>query len=100
MHAELKLRDSVVMLGPSGAIKVSAPKPGDTSATLYLSSVEDVDKATKTSRECRRHCPAGTPDMLLGRSDRHRERSGWNKVDVGYPQVGTHPQEMEADEKG
>ena len=47
MHAELKLRDSVLMLGPENPAwkSASAKTLGNTPATLYL-LVEDVDKVT------------------------------------------------------
>jgi uncharacterized glyoxalase superfamily protein PhnB len=48
MHAELKLRDSALMLGPENPAwhSASAKTLGNTPATLYL-LVEDVDKVTK-----------------------------------------------------
>jgi PhnB protein len=48
MHAELKLRDSVLMLGPEFPTRqaYSAKTLGNTPATLYL-YVEDVDKLAK-----------------------------------------------------
>ena len=50
MHAELKLRESVLMLGPEFAARqaLSAKTLGNTPTTLYL-YVEDVDQAAKNA---------------------------------------------------
>ena len=67
MHAELKLRDSVVMLGPEWPAYqgFSAKTLGNTPTTLYL-YVEDVDKAAKQAEKAGAAVRQPPTDMFWG----------------------------------
>ena len=67
MHAELKLRDSVLMLGPEWPAhqSVSAKTLGNTPTTLYL-LVEDVDKVTKQAASAGATVLQEPTDMFWG----------------------------------
>jgi len=67
MHAELKLRESVLMLGPEWPAhqSVSAKTLGNTPTTLYL-LVEDVDKVTKQAASAGATVQQQPTDMFWG----------------------------------
>ena len=86
MHAELKFRESILMLGPENPAWQSATAKtlGNTPATLYL-LVEDVDKLTNAGRQCGRNARPATSRHVLGRSHSHAGRSRWEQVDARHP---------------
>jgi PhnB protein len=67
MHAELKLRDSVLMLGPECPERkaYSAKTLGNTPTTLYL-YVEDVDKLAKQAANAGATLHQPPADMFWG----------------------------------
>ncbi|MGH9162028.1 MAG: VOC family protein, partial [Vicinamibacteraceae bacterium] len=67
MHAELKLRDSVLMLGPEMASQkaFSAQTIGGTPATLYI-YVDDVDQATDRAAKAGAQILMPATDMFWG----------------------------------
>ena len=94
MHAELKLRDSVLMLGPEWPDKqgYSAKSLGNTPTTLYL-YVEDVDKVVSKALSSGATSKGPVMDMFWG------DRCGTIVDPDGYAwMVGTHKAEPTAKE--
>jgi PhnB protein len=65
MHAELKFRDSILMLGPEQGENRSATAIGNTPVTLYL-LVEDVDKVFERARDAGAKIIMPVSDMFWG----------------------------------
>jgi hypothetical protein len=97
MHAELKLRDSALMLGPENPEwkAASAKTLGNTPATLYL-LVEDVDNVAAQATSAGATLASAANRHVLGRSDSHAGRSGWKQMDAGDPQIRSTPEQMDA----
>jgi PhnB protein len=100
MHAELKLRDSVLMLSPEWPDRqsYSAKTLGNTPATLYL-YVENVDKvATQAAKSgaTLRQAPA---DMFWGDRTAMLVDSDGNKWMLATHKSEPTPEQMEADMK-
>ena len=97
MHAELKLRDSVVMLGPEWPAhqSVSAKTLGNTPATLYL-YVEDVDKATKQATNAGATVRQEPTDMFWGDRTATVSDPDGNKWMLATHKSEPTPAEMEA----
>jgi PhnB protein len=97
MHAELKLRDSVLMLGPEWPAhqSVSAKTLGNTPASLYL-LVEDVDKVTKQAANAGATVRQEPTDMFWGdRTSLVTDPDG-NKWMLATHKSEPTPAEMEA----
>ena len=94
MHAELKLRDSTLMLGPENAAlgKRSAKNVGASPASLFL-YVEKVDKSVAKAVSLGANAKGPVMDMFWG------DRCGTVVDPDGYTwMVGTHKAEPSAKE--
>jgi PhnB protein len=97
MHAELKLRESVLMLGPEmPAQKVHSTKTlGNTSTTLYF-YVEDVDQAAERAVKAGATLLQPPADMFWGDRTALLTDPEGNKWMLGTHKSEPTPQEMEA----
>ncbi len=97
MHAELKLRDCVLMLGPEmPARKVHSTKTlGNTSTTLYI-YVEDVDQATTRAVNAGATVLQPPTDMFWGDRTSLLTDSEGNKWMLGTHKSEPTPEQMEA----
>jgi PhnB protein len=94
MHAELKLRDATLMLGPENAAlgKRSAKNVGASPASLFL-YVEKVDKSVAKAVSLGANAKGPVMDMFWG------DRCGTVVDPDGYTwMVGTHKAEPSAKE--
>jgi PhnB protein len=100
MHAELKLRGSVVMLGPEfpSHQAVSAKTLGNTPATLYL-YVEDVDKAATQAVSAGAKLVQPPSDMFWGDRTATLVDPGGNKWMLATHKSEPTPEQMEAEMK-
>jgi PhnB protein len=100
MHAELKLRDSVLMLGPEWPEKqgYSAKTLGNTPVTLYLYA-EDVDKVAKQATNAGATLLQPPTDMFWG--DRTALLSDFegNKWMLATHKSEPTPEQMQAEMK-
>jgi PhnB protein len=100
IHAELKLRESVLMLGPEmPAQKIQSAKTlGSTPTTLYL-YVEDVDQVTTRATNAGATLLQPPTDMFWGdRTSLLADPQG-NKWMLATHKSEPTPQQMEADMK-
>jgi uncharacterized glyoxalase superfamily protein PhnB len=97
MHAELKLRDSVVMLGPENPDwkAASAKTLGNTPATLYL-YVEDVDKLAKQATKAGATLIQPPADMFWGDRTATLVDPDGNKWMLATHKSDPTPQQMDA----
>ena len=100
MHAELKLRDSVLMLGPEWPERqgYSAKTLGNTPASLYL-YVEDVDKATKQATNAGATLLQPPSDMFWGDRTAMLVDSDGNKWMLATHKSEPTPEQMETEMK-
>jgi PhnB protein len=100
MHAELKLRGSVVMLGPEfpSHQAYSAKTLGNTPATLYL-YVEDVDKLAKQAANEGAKVVEPPSDMFWGDRTATLVDPEGNKWMLATHKSEPTPQQMEAEMK-
>jgi PhnB protein len=100
MHAELKLRDSVLMLGPECPERqgFSAKTLGNTSTTLYL-YVEDVDKAATRATNAGATLLQPPTDMFWGDRTAMLVDADGNKWMLGTHKSEPTPEEMQAEMK-
>jgi uncharacterized glyoxalase superfamily protein PhnB len=100
IHAELKLRGSVLMLGlemPSRQV-LSAKTLGNTPATLYL-YVEDVDQAAKQAANAGATLLQPPTDMFWGDRTAMLVDPQGNKWMIGTHKADPTPEQMDADMK-
>ena len=97
MHAELKLRDSVLMLGPECPERqgFSAKTLGNSPTTLYF-YVEDVDKAAKQAADAGATLVQPPTDMFWGDRTAMLVDSEGNKWMIGTHKSEPTPAEMDA----
>ena len=97
MHAELKLRDSVLMLGPECPERqgLSAQTIGNSPVTLYL-YVEDVDNASKQATAAGATLTQPPADMFWGDRTAMLVDSDGNKWMIGTHKSDPTPEEMNA----
>jgi len=100
MHAELKLRESILMLGPECPERqgFSAKTLGNTPSTLYL-YVEDVDKVTKQAVNAGATLLQPPSDMFWGDRTAMLVDSEGNKWMVATHKSEPTPEQMEAEMK-
>jgi PhnB protein len=100
MHAELKLRDSVVMLGPENpAWQASSAKTlGNTPVTLYL-YVEDVDKLATQAAKAGATLQQPPADMFWGDRTAVLVDPDGNKWMLATHKSEPTPEQMEAEMK-
>jgi len=100
MHAELKLRESVLMLGPEFAPRqaLSAKTLGNTPATLYL-YVEDVDQAATRAVNAGATLVQPPTDMFWGDRTALLVDPQGNKWMPATHKSEPTPKEMEAEMK-
>lgn len=100
IHAELKLRDSVLMLSPEfpGYQCYSAKTLGNTPATLYL-YVEDVDKLAAQAANAGATLLQPPTDMFWGDRTATLVDSGGNKWMLATHRSEPTPEQMEAEMK-
>jgi len=100
MHAELKLRESVLMLGPECPERqgFSAKTLGNTPSTLYL-LVEDVDKVAKQAASAGATLLQPPTDMFWGDRTAMLVDSDGNKWMVATHKSEPTPAQMEAEMK-
>jgi PhnB protein len=99
MHAELKLRDSVLMLGPEWPGRsVSAKTLGNTPVTLYL-YVEDVDKLATQAAKAGATLQQPPADMFWGDRTAVLVDSDGNKWMLATHKSEPTPEQMEGDMK-
>ncbi|MCI0420316.1 MAG: VOC family protein [Acidobacteria bacterium] len=100
MHAELKLRDSVLMLSPEMPDWqcYSAKTLGNTPATLYL-YVEDVDKLATQAANAGATLLQPPTDMFWGDRTATLVDSGGNKWMLATHRSEPTPEQMEAEMK-
>ncbi len=100
VHAELKLRDSVLMLGPECPERqgYSAKTLGNTPSTLYL-LVEDVDKVAKQAASAGATLTQPPTDMFWGDRTAMLVDSDGNKWMLATHKSEPTPQQMEAEMK-
>jgi uncharacterized glyoxalase superfamily protein PhnB len=100
MHAELKLRDSVLMLGPEFPTQqaYSAKTLGNTPTTLYL-YVEDVDKLATQAVNAGAKLLQPPADMFWGDRTATLVDPEGNKWMLGTHKSEPTPAQMEADMK-
>ena len=97
MHAELKLRESVLMLGPEFPThhNYSAKTLGNTPATLYL-YVDDVDQVAKRAESAGATLQQPPMDMFWGDRTALLTDPQGNKWMLATHKSEPTPQEMEA----
>jgi PhnB protein len=97
MHAELKLRNSVLMLGPECPERqgYSAKTLGNTATTLYL-YVEDVDKSAKQAANAGATLLQPPTDMFWGDRTAMLVDSDGNKWMLGTHKSEPTPEQMDA----
>lgn len=100
IHAELKLRDSVLMLGPEFPAQkgYSAKTLGNTPATLYL-YVEDVDKSATRAANAGATLLQPPTDMFWGDRTATLVDSQGNKWMLGTHKSEPTPEQMDAEMK-
>ena len=100
MHAELKLRDSVLMLGPECPDRqgYSAKTLGNTPATLYL-YVEDLDKLATQAANAGATLLQPATDMFWGDRTAMLVDSEGNKWMLATHKSEPTPEQMEAEMK-
>jgi PhnB protein len=100
MHAELKLRDSVLMLGPEFPARQaqSAKTLGNTPATLYL-YVEDVDKLATQAANAGAKLLQPPTDMFWGDRTAMLVDADGNKWMLATHKSEPTPEQMEAEMK-
>ncbi len=100
MHAELKLRDSVLMLGPECPERqgYSAKTLGNTPTTLYV-YVEDVDKLATQAAKAGATLQMPPTDMFWGDRTAMLVDSEGNKWMLGTHKSEPTPEQMEAEMK-
>jgi PhnB protein len=100
MHAELKLRDSVLMLGPECPERqgYSAKTLGNTPSTLYL-LVEDVDKVAKQAASAGATLLQPPTDMFWGDRTAMLVDSDGNKWMLATHKGEPTPEQMESEMK-
>jgi uncharacterized glyoxalase superfamily protein PhnB len=100
IHAELKLRDSVIMLSPEMPDWqcYSAKTLGNTPATLYL-YVEDVDKLATQAANAGAKLLQPPTDMFWGDRTATLVDSGGNKWMLATHRSEPTPEQMEAEMK-
>ena len=100
MHAELKLRESVLMLSPECPERqgYSAKTLGNTPSTLYL-LVEDVDKVTKQATSAGATLIQPPTDMFWGDRTAMLVDSDGNKWMLATHKSEPTPQQMESEMK-
>jgi len=100
IHAELKLRDSVLMLSPEMPDWqcYSAKTLGNTPATLYL-YVEDVDKLATQAANAGAKLLQPPTDMFWGDRTATLVDSGGNKWMLATHRSEPTPEQMEAEMK-
>ncbi len=100
VHAELKLRDSVLMLSPEMPDWqcYSAKTLGNTPATLYL-YVEDVDKLARQAANAGATLLEPPTDMFWGDRTATLVDSGGNKWMLATHRSEPTPDQMEAEMK-
>ena len=100
MHAELKLRDSVLMLSPEFPEQqcFSAKTLGNTPTTLYLYA-EDVDKAAKQASNAGATLLQPPTDMFWGDRTALLADSEGNKWMLATHKSEPTPEQMEAEMK-
>ncbi|MEW5976012.1 MAG: VOC family protein [Acidobacteriota bacterium] len=97
LHAELKLRDSVLMLGPENPAwqATSAKSLGNTPATLYV-YVEDVDQVTAQAGKAGATVLQPPTDMFWGDRTSTLVDPDGNKWMLATHKSEPTPEEMEA----
>lgn len=97
MHAELKLRDSALMLGPENPAwqNTSAKTLGNTPATLYL-LVEDVDKVTAQATSAGAKLLQPPTDMFWGDRTATLVDPDGNKWMLATHKAEPTPEQMDA----
>jgi uncharacterized glyoxalase superfamily protein PhnB len=100
MHAELKLRDSVLMLGPEMPDRqgFSAKTLGNTPTTLYL-YVEDVDKSVTQATKAGATLQQPPTDMFWGDRTAVLVDPDGNKWMLATHKAELTPEQMEAEMK-
>jgi PhnB protein len=100
LHAELKLRDSVLMLSPEWPDRQahSAKTLGNTPATLYL-YVEDVDKLATQAANAGARLLQSPTDMFWGDRTAMLVDSDGNKWMLATHKSEPTPEQMEAEMK-
>ncbi|MGH7381976.1 MAG: VOC family protein [Candidatus Methylomirabilales bacterium] len=100
IHAELKLRDSVLMLSPEFPDRqcYSAKTLGNTPATFYL-YVEDVDKLATQAANAGATVLQPPTDMFWGDRTATLVDSGGNKWMLATHRSEPTPEQMEAEMK-
>jgi PhnB protein len=100
MHAELKLRDSVLMLGPEWPDRqaLSAKNLGNTPVTLYL-YVEDVDKLTTQATSAGAKLLQPPSDMFWGDRTSMLVDPDGNKWMLATHKLEPTPEQMQAEMK-
>jgi PhnB protein len=100
MHAELKLRESVVMLGPENPAwkSASAKTLGNTPATLYI-YVEDVDKVATQAANAGAKLIQPPGDMFWGDRTATLVDPEGNKWMLATHKSEPTPEQMEAEMK-
>jgi len=100
MHAELKLRESVLMLGPENPAwqSASAKTLGNTPATLYL-LVEDVDKLTTQATNAGATLVQPPEDMFWGDRTATLVDPDGNKWMLATHKAEPTPEQMDAEMK-
>src|SRR5262245_34378367 len=98
MHAELKLRDSVLMLGPECPERqgFSAKTIGNTSTTLYP-YVDDVDKAAKQAAGAGATLVQPPTDMFWGERTALLTDSEGKKLMIATHKSEPTPEQMNAE---
>ena len=97
MHAELKLRDAVLMLGPESQERqaVGAKTLGNTPTTLYL-YVEDVDRSAKQASDAGATLLQPPADMFWGDRTALLVDSEGNKWMIATHKSEPTPEQMDA----
>jgi PhnB protein len=100
IHAELKLRDSVLMLGPEMPDRqgYSAKTLGNTPTTLYL-YVEDVDKSVTQATKAGATLQQPPTDMFWGDRTAVLVDPDGNKWMLATHKAELTPEQMEAEMK-
>ena len=100
MHAELKLRESTLMLGPENPAwkSASAKTLGNTPATLYI-LVEDVDKVTTQAVSAGATLVQPPADMFWGDRTSLLTDPDGNKWMLATHKTEPTPEQMDADMK-
>ena len=86
MHAELKFRESTLMLGPENPAwqSASCQDPRQHSSDP-LSPGGRCGQGDYAGHQCGRNSDPATSRHVLGRSHSHAGRSRWKQVDAGHP---------------